>query len=124
MPLIRGEVLSCLAGGMSRDVSRLHDVRKQRCVGACVIVSRASCAGALATLVDSAPASYLLHCMQQRSRLDVIEACLMRVSTCTCREAGEIMVSAMGDADGKARGGFVLLDQDFKVSCGKLRHMV
>ena len=26
------------------------------------------------------------------------------------------MVSAMGDADGKARGGFVLLDQAFKVS--------
>ena len=25
------------------------------------------------------------------------------------------MVSAMGDADGKARGGFVLLDQAFKV---------
>ena len=27
------------------------------------------------------------------------------------------MVSAMGDADGKARGGFVLLDQAFKVRC-------
>lgn len=34
------------------------------------------------------------------------------------------MVSAMGDADGKARGGFVLLDQAFKVSCGEVRHVV
>ncbi|KAK9830616.1 hypothetical protein WJX81_005797 [Elliptochloris bilobata] len=32
-----------------------------------------------------------------------------------CLGSGEIMVSAMGDAEGKARGGFVLLDQDFKV---------
>ncbi len=30
--------------------------------------------------------------------------------------AGEIMVSAMGDVDGKPKGGFVLLDEDFKVS--------
>ncbi len=29
--------------------------------------------------------------------------------------SGEIMVSAMGDAHGKGRGGYVLLDQDFKV---------
>jgi len=29
--------------------------------------------------------------------------------------AGEIMVSAMGDVEGKAKGGFVLLDEDFKV---------
>ena len=32
------------------------------------------------------------------------------------------MVSAMGDADGKARGGFVLLDQNFKVSCRGFGH--
>ena len=32
------------------------------------------------------------------------------------------MVSAMGDADGKARGGFVLLDQNFKVSSEDLRN--
>ncbi len=31
------------------------------------------------------------------------------------RLAGEIMVSAMGDKEGKGKGGFVLLDEDFKV---------
>ena len=30
-------------------------------------------------------------------------------------DAGEIMVSAMGDAEGQPKGGFVLLDEDFKV---------
>ena len=30
--------------------------------------------------------------------------------------AGEIMISAMGDAQGKPKGGFVLLDEDFKVA--------
>lgn len=29
--------------------------------------------------------------------------------------AGEIMVSAMGDVAGRAKGGFVPLDEDFKV---------
>ncbi len=27
------------------------------------------------------------------------------------------MISAMGDAEGKPKGGFVLLDEDFKVLC-------
>lgn len=31
---------------------------------------------------------------------------------------GEIMVSAMGDAEGRPKGGFVLLDEDFKVCPG------
>ena len=31
--------------------------------------------------------------------------------------AGEIMISAMGDLEGKGKGGFVLLDEDFKVMC-------
>ena len=38
-----------------------------------------------------------------------------RMSSKLCASAGEIMVSAMGDAEGKAKGGFVLLDEDFKV---------
>ena len=29
--------------------------------------------------------------------------------------AGEIMISAMGNAEGEARSGFVLLDENFKV---------
>ena len=40
------------------------------------------------------------------------------VHTCPsslCCPAGEIMISAMGDAEGKPKGGFVLLDEDFKV---------
>ncbi|KAK9915575.1 hypothetical protein WJX75_001008 [Coccomyxa subellipsoidea] len=32
-----------------------------------------------------------------------------------CLGSGEIMVSAMGDVEGKGKGGFVLLDEDFKV---------
>jgi selenium-binding protein 1 len=32
-----------------------------------------------------------------------------------CLGSGEIMISAMGDKEGNAKGGFVLLDQDFKV---------
>lgn len=31
------------------------------------------------------------------------------------RLAGDIMVSAMGDVEGKGKGGFILLDKDFKV---------
>jgi hypothetical protein len=27
------------------------------------------------------------------------------------------MISAMGDLEGKGKGGFVLLDEDFKVMC-------
>ena len=32
-----------------------------------------------------------------------------------CMAAGEIMVSAMGDKQGNGVGGFVMLDEDFKV---------
>ena len=32
------------------------------------------------------------------------------------------MVSAMGDAEGRGKGGFVLLDEDFKVLFFLLRH--
>ncbi len=35
--------------------------------------------------------------------------------------SGEIMVSAMGDAEGKGRGGYVLLDQNFQARCPRLR---
>lgn len=35
--------------------------------------------------------------------------------TAHCLGSGEIMVSALGDEDGNARGGFFLLDQDLQV---------
>lgn len=35
--------------------------------------------------------------------------------TSHCLGTGEIVVSAMGDGEGNAKGGFVVLDEDFKV---------
>lgn len=35
--------------------------------------------------------------------------------TTHCAPSGDIIVSAMGDPQGKARGGFILLDQTLKV---------
>ena len=51
-----GRSLFCLVGVLSKDVSGLHDVQKQRRMEACIIVSRASCADALATCIDNASA--------------------------------------------------------------------
>ncbi len=46
---------------------------------------------------------------------------LAYLHTTHCLGTGEIMVSAMGDPDGKAKGAFLILDSDFKVTVRRKR---
>ncbi|DBA86469.1 hypothetical protein WJX79_005001 [Trebouxia sp. C0005] len=46
---------------------------------------------------------------------DVTKTGLAFLHTAHCLGSGDIMISAMGDPDGNAKGGFLILDQDLKV---------
>ncbi|DBB10518.1 TPA: hypothetical protein ACH3X3_002056 [Trebouxia sp. C0006] len=46
---------------------------------------------------------------------DVTKTGLAFLHTAHCLGSGDIMISAMGDPEGNAKGGFVILDQDLKV---------
>jgi len=55
---------------------------------------------------------YILLCLTKDNALRTLTVLML---------SGEIMVSAMGDAEGKGRGGYVLLDQNFQARCPCLR---